>query len=287
MDRRAFHKLLGLGALNALWQTAESQGKSMQPDAQKHALPSPVFRQPEPIDFEDHSGCVQIFNGQNLEHWDGNPDIWHVENGAIVAISTKEKPAGNTFIVYHGTEAKDFDLKLEIKVEYGGGSGVQYRSTTGMPPPGGTGYRGRPGGPLAPPPRARWTLTGPQADFWYPVNALASSYTGQLYSQNTGRGIIAWRGQVVHTLPGEMPRLVGNIGDRTALGKYVKTADWNQYTIMVRGGTFIHILNGQLMALLIDDDPASSNNVSGLFGLQIEGFPSKVSFRNLWLKKLS
>ena len=39
--------------------------------------------------------------------------------------------------------------------------------------------------------------------------------------------------------------------------------------------------------LLIDDDPASSNNVRGLFGLQIEGFPSKVSFRNLWLKKIS
>ncbi|MHB1857316.1 MAG: 3-keto-disaccharide hydrolase, partial [Acidobacteriaceae bacterium] len=227
MDRRTFHKLAGLGALGALSGTTELHGQSAQHKAQGHALPRPGFRQPAPIDFEDHSGFVQIFDGKNLQHWDGNPDVWRVENGAIVGISTSEKPAGNTFIVYHGTEAKDFDLKLEIKVEYGGGSGVQYRSATGMPPPGGTGYRGRPGGPLAPPARARWTLKGPQADFWYPVNEMASSYTGQLYSQNTGRGIIAWRGQVVNTLPGKMPRLVGNIGDRTALGKYVKTGDWN------------------------------------------------------------
>ena len=48
----------------------------------------------------------------------------------------------------------------------------------------------------------------------------------------------------------------------------------------------LHILNGQLMAVLMDNDPASSNNVSGLIGLQIEGVPCKVSFRNLWLRKI-
>ena len=58
-------------------------------------------------------------------------------------------------------------------------------------------------------------------------------------------------------------------------------------SIIARGGTIIHILNGQLMAVLVDDDPASSNNVSGLIGLQIEGMPCKVSFRNLWLKKIN
>jgi hypothetical protein len=49
----------------------------------------------------------------------------------------------------------------------------------------------------------------------------------------------------------------------------------------------MHILNGQLMAVLVDDDAKSSNNVSGLIGLQIEGIPCRVSFRNLWLKKIN
>lgn len=283
MNRRMFHKVLGFGAIGAF------AGDALV-DAQSTQSAAPVlecgFREPDPIDFEDHAGFVSIFDGRTLKDWDGNPDVWHAEDGAIVGVSTREKPSGNTFVVYHGTEAKDFDLKLEIKVENGGGSGVQYRSTTGMPPPGGTGERA-PGEPPVPPPNARWTLRGPQADFWYPVNACARSYTGQLYSQNTGRGILAWRGQVVHTSPGKMPRLVGNIGDRSALARYVKDREWNRYNIMVRGGTFIHVLNGQLMAVLVDDDPASSNNVTGWIGLQIEGFPSKVSFRNLWLKKLS
>jgi hypothetical protein len=55
---------------------------------------------------------------------------------------------------------------------------------------------------------------------------------------------------------------------------------------MARGGTFIHVINGQLMAVLVDDDPQSSNNVAGMIGIEIHGAPSKVSVRNLWLKNL-
>lgn len=35
---------------------------------------------------------------------------------------------------------------------------------------------------------------------------------------------------------------MGTIGDRTALGSVVKMDDWNQYIVIVRGGTFV---NGQ------------------------------------------
>jgi hypothetical protein len=48
----------------------------------------------------------------------------------------------------------------------------------------------------------------------------------------------------------------------------------------------MHFLNGQLMAVPVDDDPASSNNVSGLFGLQIQSVPCGAWFRNLRLKKI-
>ena len=60
----------------------------------------------------------------------------------------------------------------------------------------------------------------------------------------------------------------------------------NQYTVIARGGTFIHIVNGQLMAAMIDDDPSSSNNQSGQFGIEIEA-TTKVFVRNIWLKKLN
>jgi hypothetical protein len=38
-----------------------------------------------------------------------------------------------------------------------------------------------------------------------------------------------------------------------------------QYTVIACGGTCMHIINGQLMAVMVDDDLASSNNQSGLF----------------------
>lgn len=239
-----------------------------------------VFAEPEAMDFADHAGYVSLFDGKTLKGWDGRSGVWSVQDGAIVGVSTRDRVAGNTFLVYHGIEARDFDLKLEIKVEWGGGSGVQYRSSTGIPP-------GRVAGPGELPLDPRWVMIGPQADFWYPVNEKAKQYNGQLYSQNTSLGILAWRGQVVESEPGKPPKLMGTIGDREKLGTFVKDGEWNQYTIVARGGVILHILNGQLMAVLVDDDPASTNNVSGLFGLQIEGTPCKVSFRNIWLRKIN
>jgi hypothetical protein len=40
------------------------------------------------------------------------------------------------------------------------------------------------------------------------------------------------------------------------------------------------------MAAMIDDDPASSNNQPGMFGIEIEA-TTKVFVRNMWVKKLS
>lgn len=239
------------------------------------------FHEPDPIDFNNHTGFVQIFDGMTLNKWDGDPATWRVEDGAIVGESTAEKPRNNSYISYHGVEAKDFDLKLEIKVEKGGGSGIQYRSAVGLP-----WIRGaRPGQPE---PNLAWMMTGPQADFWYPVSPRSFSYTGQFYSENTYLGILAWRGQVTLSTPGSKnAQLVGNIGNRDALGGYVKINDWNQYEIIARGGMFLHIINGQLMAVYVDDDPQSSNNQSGLIGFEVEGTPTKVSIRNVWLRKLN
>lgn len=236
------------------------------------------FREPDPLDFNEHSGFVQIFDGKTLHNWDGDPTLWRVEDGAIVGETQKGYPHNNSYISYHGTTAKDFDLKLEIKVEQGGGSGIQYRSSTGKP-----WIRLRPGEPA---PNLAWMMTGPQADFWFPVNPTAASYSGQFYSENTNLGILAWRGEVSESEPGKDPRLVGSIENRDALGGYIRVNDWNQYEVIARGGVFLHIINGQLMAVYIDDDPTSSNNVSGLIGVEIESFPCKVSVRNIWLRKL-
>jgi hypothetical protein len=247
-------------------------------ESDRKTLESWGFREAAPMAFDDHTGFERLFDGSSLKGWDGDPSVWRVENGAIVGESTKEKPVGNAYIVYRGAQPHDFDLKMEIKVEIGGGSGIQYRSRTGLP-----WRRAKEGSPSI---NLDWMMTGPQADFWYPVSPLFSSFSGQFYSENTPLGILALRGQVVVSPAGSKPRLVANIGDRNALGGYVRTSDWNEYLVMARGGTFIHVINGQLMAVYVDDDPASTNNQTGFIGIEIEGSPSRVSARNIWLRTL-
>ena len=265
--------MLALGAASAFAQAAPAAPQPGNPPTRSQ------FHEPAALDFSDHTGFTQIFDGTSLSDWEGDPTVWRVENSAIVGESSKDKVVSNAYLWRKNLIAHDFDLKLEIKCEIAGGSGIQYRSQTGLP------WRNN----------ARngekrnldWMMTGPQADFWFPVNPLHASYTGQFYSENTPLGIVAWRGELVNSGPGMAPTLVGTIGDRTMLGGYVKVNDWNQYEIIARGGTLIHILNGQVMAVLIDDDPASSNNQPGKIGIELESTPAKVSVRNIWIKKLN
>src|SRR4051794_34341110 len=54
------------------------------------------FIQPDPIDFDDHEGWTQIFDGKTLNGWDGPSEVWHVEDGAIVGVSSDAHPSGTT-----------------------------------------------------------------------------------------------------------------------------------------------------------------------------------------------
>lgn len=262
---------LGLEQMGSLVQQGLHGGAAA---STRNAVRMGRFHQPAAYDFNDHAGFIRIFDGATLAQWDGDPGVWHVVGGAIVGVSTREKPVRNSYISYHGAAARDFDLKLELKILGPGGSGIQYRSAVNLP------WRQKLN-PGQPPRNLAWMMTGPQADFW-PLRP----YSGQFYSENTDQGIVAWRGQVVNSVAGRPPRLVGTIGDLTELETYVRTNDWNRYEVIARGGTLIQILNGQVMAVEIDDDPASSNNVSGLIGIELEGTPCQVFARNIWLRKI-
>jgi len=248
------------------------------------------FSQPDSIDFNDHEGWISLFDGASLNGWSGDTNYWRVENGAIVVESTCEKPTGTIYLVWQGGEAADFEMKLEMRGEGAAvNSGVQYRGAIQTPPAGGGGGA-RPaqgtcpsGQPRGTPPtaasQAKWNMSGAQFDF-----DGRNAYSGQYYEQATGRGIIAWRGQVVRTEQGKKPRLLATLGDRDELGGYVKIENWNQLHIIARGNTMTHLINGHVMSILIDDDPSMFKK-GGLIGFEIEG-TGKISIRNIWLKRL-
>jgi len=257
-----------------------------------------------PIPFDNVTGFEKIFNGTTLTNWDGDPGFWRVENGAIVGETTPEKPLSeNTFLIYRGSEPDNFELKLEFKMN-STNSGVQYRSRQL------TGAVGK------------WVLCGYQADIDF-ANAytgmlyeergrpgfLAPRGTVQYAGPNDAKqgqcssGLpVAPRGQgagraagapaqppVAPTPPPPPPPLRGQIGqveDGEALKAIIKINDWNQFQVIARGNTLIHILNGHVTALFVDDDQAN-RAMKGLIGVQLHvGAPMKVEFRNVYLKNL-
>jgi hypothetical protein len=262
---------------------------AQQPTPPPHRTATFHFVQPEPVNFDDHDGWTQIFDGKTLKNWDGDSDVWHVEDGSIVGESSPAHPSGTTNIIWRGGEPANFELKLEMKLEGNGANGgIQYRSLHVEP------RLGPLPADLTPEQRtrmqqrqdldrkhAKWNLSGYQADFDFD-----NKYTGQLYEQSSPRGIIAWRGQVVATEPGKKPTLLATLGTSDEMKAFIKPGEWNQVEIIADGNMLTHIINGHIMSVLLDTDPKYSQ-VKGLIALEIEGPGDlKILHRNIWLKKL-
>jgi len=272
-------------SLQAIPVTSATAQQQASPAAQPPATSStpaagrgPVFREPDAIDFDDRAGWTDIFDGKTLDGWDGNPDVWKVVDGSIVGEAPVQDPAAGrfkqTFLVWQGGEPADFELKLEIKLEGAGAdSGILYRSVIAPL------NAGRAGAPPPDQREAKWNLGGYQFDF-----SFNNAFTGYVV-EVPGRGIIAFRGQVVRMEDGKRPRLLSTLGSKEELGGYFKINDWNQIHLIARGNTLIQMINGHVMTILIDDDRAKAKP-KGLLGLQCAGFPSKISIRNIRLKTI-
>lgn len=219
---------------------------------------SPASPPPAP---NPEAGFVSIFNGTSLDGWDGDPKYWRVEDGCLVGEITPETIVKrNTFIIWRGGEPRDFELKLQYRVSDRGNSGINYRSTQLTD--------------------AAWSLRGYQADL-----DGQDRYNGQNYEER-GRTFLALRGQAVRLTPGQKPAVLGSLGEPEALKAVFKPGEWNEYHLVIRGHLLIHTLNGRVMSVVIDDDPANAR-LDGLIGVQVHvGPPMKIEYRNIRLKTL-
>ena len=162
---------------------------------------------------DDESGFVPIFNGKDLDGWDGNPKFWSVKDGAIVGETTAENPTkGNTFLIWRQAPVDDFVLRASFKLR-NHNSGIQYRSKE----------------------LEKWVVGGYQADmeFGDPVNG--DRYTGMLYEER-GRGILAPRGKKV-VIAADGKKEETSIGDPQELLANIKKGDWNEYEVIARATT--------------------------------------------------
>jgi hypothetical protein len=221
----------------------------------------PTPKQTMPVaSAEETLGWKQLFDGKSLKGWTGDPIYWRWENGALVGEITPDTIVKrNTFIIWEGSLPGDFELKAEYRISDRGNSGINYHSAdvAGL----------------------TFALTGPQAD----IDG-QNAHTGQNYEER-GRTFNALRGQITRIRPGQKAEVVGSVGDKKDLATFIRKGDWNEYHLIVRGGTQVHILNGHVMSVVIDDD-AAARHPEGKLGVQVHvGPPMKVEYRNFRVRQ--
>ncbi|MBY0506402.1 MAG: DUF1080 domain-containing protein [Bryobacteraceae bacterium] len=213
---------------------------------------------PEPLETE--SGFVPMFDGKSLDGWEGDPRYWRVEDGCLVGEITPETVVkSNTFIIWKGGQPADFELKVDYQITAAGNSGINYRSVV-IPDP--------------VTPANRFAMRGYQCD----IDG-KNVYTGQNYEEK-GRLFHALRGQVTQRVAGRKPILLSTFPDP----KESLNPGWNSVHLIIRGNTLMHMINGRLMSIVIDDD-ATGRRLSGQIGVQVHvGPPMKVMYRGFRLR---
>ena len=202
-------------------------------------------------------GFVSLFNGRDLSGWQGDRELWSVQDGAITGVTRgPEHLEYNKFLIWDG-EASDFELRCEFRLEGKNNSGVQYRSQHDKQ-------------------RGDWVVVGYQAD----IHANAP-YTGMLYDEK-GRGILAKRGEQV-VIAADGKKTVKPLGGEV---KPVDLQEWHELTIIARGNRLIHKLDGVVTVDVTDHQKAEAE-AKGVIAFQVHRGPSmKAQFRNVRLKKL-
>lgn len=219
-------------------------------------------------------GFELLFNGTDLEGWDGDPRFWRVEDQVVIGETTQENKAeNNTFLIYGEREFANFELRFSFQVK-GYNSGVQYRSVD----------------------QGNWVVAGYQADFedrWHKEgDTTVDKFSGMFFDEK-GRMFMGQRGEAVIVRENaENPKKpviekIATLGDPQELANLIRRDGWNDYTIIANGNQFIHIINHRVMAIGIDEDTKGGRS-TGILAFQLhKGPPMKIQIKNLRIRDLN
>lgn len=231
------------------------------------------------MSFKDDSiekdNWINIFDGETLDGWDGDPKYWRVEDGKIIGEVTEETLLDrNSFLIWRGGLTRDFEIKVKYRISLEGNSGINYRSQQVDDVP--------------------YALRGYQAD----MDGF-NRYTGMNYEERR-RTTIATRGEKVllpsisdayslekYTVRNQWTaRIVQELlGNPDSLTKHINEG-WNDYHIIVKGNRLKHYVNGVLMSDITDED-SINRRFEGLLGVQVHvGPPMTVEYQNFRIKHL-
>jgi hypothetical protein len=225
-------------------------------------------RAAEPAVAEPAAAWRTLFNGTDLDGWDGDPRLWSVRDGVIHGETTPElKANGNTFLIAQDLLLEDFELELSFRCNATNNSGIQYRSrhiTEGKP-------------------RNPWVVRGYQHEIRN--ENTFPNVSGFIYDEGGKRRRICAVGeQAEWTEAGKV--VTGQLIDQAGFKKLFRLDDWNDVRIVAEGNRLRHYLNGTLILDFTDDDARVLRQ--GILALQLHaGAPMWVEYRDIRLRPLA
>ncbi len=210
--------------------------------------------------------AVVVFNGKDLDGWDGDPRLWSVKDGVIHGETTKEAPTkGNTFLIYKNAKPGDFDLRFSFRCNATNNSGCQYRSAQVENA------------------SNKWVMKGYQHEIRN--ESKLPNVSGFIYDEKGGRGRICLAGEQATWTKAEKKKVTGTLITADEYAKLFKLDDWNDAVIIAKGNHIQHYLNGRLILDFTDDPELALTE--GLIAVQLHaGNPMWAEFKDIKLKEL-
>ena len=215
-------------------------------------------------------GFQELFDGKDLSSWNGDRQIWSIEDGAITGRTTEQKQMKeNSFLVWRGGAPANFELRASFRLVANNSknfanSGIYYRSRVDDSSKQVFGYQGD-------------------------MDASLPEYLGALYEDN--RGTIAKCGQRVRVLRSngglkiEVAGVTAKATDTSKLFADLASGHWLTYVIIAEENHIRHYVNGILTADVTDEDDTVAR--SGVIALQVHHGPAMmVQFKNIQIKIL-
>ena len=211
-----------------------------------------------------------LFDGSDLDGWDGDQRMWSVRDGVIHGETTPDTKAdGNTFLIRKDLVVRDFELKLAYRCSSTNNSGIQYRS------------RHITGG--EPKPKNAWVVRGYQHELRN--ESKLPNVPGFIYDEGGKRGRICLVGERAEWIDGKK-QVSGELIDADAFAKLFKPDDWNEVRIVAQGDRLRHYLNGTLTLDFTDAPDLALRE--GIVALQLHaGAPMWVEFKDIAVRDLA
>ena len=201
-------------------------------------------------------GPMPMFNGVDLDGWDGDERLWSVVDGAIIGKTEDGQLEQNQFLIWKGAVDADFRLDVQFQLEGDNNSGIQYRSQ-------------------------RLSEIGPYVVRGYQADIHKNpAYTAMLYEER-GRGILAENGNQIR---------IDKDGQRHQIADPVPPTEsdlstWHGLTIIAQGNRIIHQLDGKTTVDVTDESGEAASN--GVIALQLHrGSAMTVRFKDIQITKL-